>query len=152
MLSICADRVAFAYTDRVQIFQEVYFRLVPGWYGLVGANGAGKSTLAQLIAGTLYPTAGQLWLEPPSATVVLCPQEVDCLQLELRYFAEAKDSESCRWRGLLSLDPPSLARWQSLSPGERRRWQVGSALATTPDILILDEPTNHLDAVARNQN
>jgi len=150
MLSICADRVAFAYTDRVQIFQDVHFRLVPGWYGLVGANGTGKSTLAQLISGRLLPTLGRLWLEPPSVTVLLCPQEVNCLQPELQHFAEAKDSESCRWRGLLSLDPTSLARWQSLSPGERRRWQVGSALAKTPDIHILDEPTNHLDRAGRN--
>ena len=36
-----------------------------------------------------------------------------------------------------------------LSPGERKRWQIGGALAREPDVLFLDEPTNHLDASAR---
>ena len=37
------------------------------------------------------------------------------------------------------------------SPGERRRRQIGEALARDPDILLLDEPTNHLDAAGRGQ-
>ena len=36
-----------------------------------------------------------------------------------------------------------------MSPGERKRWQVASALAADPDVLLLDEPTNHLDGEAR---
>jgi len=36
-----------------------------------------------------------------------------------------------------------------LSPGERKRWQIGAALASAPDVLLLDEPTNHLDEGAR---
>jgi len=36
-----------------------------------------------------------------------------------------------------------------MSPGERKRWQVGGALYQQPEILLLDEPTNHLDADAR---
>jgi ATPase subunit of ABC transporter with duplicated ATPase domains len=38
-----------------------------------------------------------------------------------------------------------------LSPGERRRAQVGAALAAQPDVLVLDEPTNHLDRTARTR-
>ena len=150
MLSVSADRLAFAYTDRVQLFQDVQFRLVPGWYGFVGANGTGKSTMAQLIRGELRPTAGRLWLEPENAIVVLCHQELDELTPELHGFSEATDSESCRWRGLLGLAPSSLGRWKTLSPGERKRWQVADALAANPDVLILDEPTNHLDSVGRD--
>jgi ATPase subunit of ABC transporter with duplicated ATPase domains len=43
----------------------------------------------------------------------------------------------------------SIERWSSLSPGERKRWQIGTAVAAEPDILLLDEPTNHLDREAR---
>ncbi len=35
-------------------------------------------------------------------------------------------------------------------PGERKRWQIASALAAAPDALLLDEPTNHLDNEARH--
>src|SRR5581483_8045209 len=56
---------------------------------------------------------------------------------------------SRRIQGELALEAVSLSRWPSLSPGERRRWQVGAALAARPEILILDEPTDHLDADAR---
>jgi ATPase subunit of ABC transporter with duplicated ATPase domains len=52
-------------------------------------------------------------------------------------------------RAELALDPEELARWRTLSPGERKRWQVGAALADDPECLVLDEPTNHLDASAR---
>ena len=64
---------------------------------------------------------------------------------EIVGFAEASDGEAQRLRGQLGLDVAELERWGSLSPGERKRWQVGTALHADPGILILDEPTNHLD-------
>jgi ATPase subunit of ABC transporter with duplicated ATPase domains len=60
----------------------------------------------------------------------------------------AGEAEAHRLRGLLGLEPAGLARWESLSPGERKRWQVGAALRAEPDVLLLDEPTNHLDLPA----
>ena len=52
-------------------------------------------------------------------------------------------------RGRLGLVPRDVERWASLSPGERKRWQIGAALARAPDVLLLDEPTNHLDVDGR---
>ena len=49
----------------------------------------------------------------------------------------------------LELHAPELGRWESLSPGERKRWQIGAVLAAEPGLLLLDEPTNHLDVAAR---
>jgi ATPase subunit of ABC transporter with duplicated ATPase domains len=51
--------------------------------------------------------------------------------------------------GRLRLEAGDLSRWATLSPGERKRWQLAAALARAPDILLLDEPTNHLDSEAR---
>jgi ATPase subunit of ABC transporter with duplicated ATPase domains len=48
----------------------------------------------------------------------------------------------------MALDTEGLTRWPSLSPGERKRWQIAAALAREPDVLLLDEPTNHLDVDA----
>ena len=149
MAAICAEGLGFGYSDRVTILEQVRFRLTKGWYGLVGANGSGKTTLARLIQGTLEPSNGKLWLEPASASVVLCDQDINALPDGLRHFANREDRKSCRWRGLMQLDIASLERWSTLSPGERKRWQIAAALSELPDVLIVDEPTNHLDAEAR---
>lgn len=146
---VCAERLGFAFTDRVTVFDDVSFRLSPGWYGLVGANGVGKTTLARLIHGELRPSVGRLWLEPDSAEVVVCRQELDQPEPDLLQFAQRSDRESCRLRGLLELGLADLDRWESLSPGERKRWQLAAALGRNPDVLIVDEPTNHLDAAGR---
>ena len=43
--------------------------------GVVGPNGVGKSTLLQILAGLLVPTAGEVRVDPPSATVGYLSQE-----------------------------------------------------------------------------
>jgi ATPase subunit of ABC transporter with duplicated ATPase domains len=60
-------------------------------------------------------------------------------------------SRRARTRGVYagSCDWPEFDRWASLSPGERKRWQIAAALADDPEVLLLDEPTNHLDWNAR---
>lgn len=116
---------------------------------MVGPNGAGKSTLLALIAGELPPSSGRIFLDPPGASVALCRQEVDTPTPEIEAFAEAVDGRSRRWMGRLDIDPGSLPRWDSLSPGERKRWQLAAALAADPVFLLLDEPTNHMDQEGR---
>jgi ATPase subunit of ABC transporter with duplicated ATPase domains len=128
---------------------DVRFRLSEGWVGLVGANGAGKSTLARLISGALRPSVGRIWVEPVGARVTVCEQEIEQLSVDLIQFSRQSDRESCRWRGLLGLAGNSLERWSTLSPGERKRWQIAAALSAQAEVLIVDEPTNHLDADAR---
>ena len=44
---------------------------------VVGPNGVGKSTLLALVAGDLVPESGAVTRSPPSATVLLLPQERD---------------------------------------------------------------------------
>jgi ATPase subunit of ABC transporter with duplicated ATPase domains len=124
--------------------------LTPGWTGLVGPNGAGKTTLLRLLSRALAPASGRVVYDPPELSVVTCPQGVEEHSPELGRLAAAP-GPSRRLLGLLGLDPPQLARWPSLSPGERKRWQIFAALAAEPDVLLLDEPTNHLDAEANAQ-
>ncbi len=43
--------------------------------GVIGHNGVGKSTLLQILTGLLLPDAGQVTIDPPSATVGYLAQE-----------------------------------------------------------------------------
>ncbi|MDC0707740.1 ATP-binding cassette domain-containing protein [Stigmatella sp. ncwal1] len=149
MPSLRAHGVSFAFLDAVPLLTGVEFHLSPGWTGLVGANGAGKSTLLRLLAGELTPTEGHLQLEPRTPLIRFCPQGVEALTEDITAFAESWEAVARRVLGQLGLEASALERWPTLSPGERKRWQVGAALASEPDVLLLDEPTNHLDAEAR---
>jgi ATPase subunit of ABC transporter with duplicated ATPase domains len=141
--------LSFSYADSVSILTEVSFTLAPGWTGIVGANGNGKTTLLRLVSGKLEPTAGHVRLDPPSGTMRICAQTVETITLEIEQFARSTDGVARRSHGELQLEPTTLARWPTLSPGERKRWQVGAALAEEPAVLMLDEPTDHLDVEAR---
>ncbi len=144
--------LAFAHPKAAPLFHSIDLHFSAGWTGLVGENGTGKSTLLQLIAGSLEPTEGSVRIErddgaPPR--VVTCAQSLDADRDEVRAFAAALDREAVRLRAALQLDPSVLRRAPTLSPGERRRWQIGAALYAAPDVLLLDEPESHLDAAAR---
>ena len=84
------------------------------------------------------------------ATAILLRQTVEDLTPEIGRFASSLDGNACRLFGELALRPDDIARWPTLSPGERKRWQVGAALWSDPDVLMLDEPTDHLDLEARD--
>ena len=147
-LSLRVEHLTFSYGERV-LLADATFHLSRGWTGLVGPNGSGKTTLLRLVAGQREPSSGTILLEPRGeVTVALCPQEVETLEGTVRDFAESDDGLARRLRGRLDLNPLSLERWDTLSPGERKRWQVGAVLSLEPDVLLLDEPTNHLDAEA----
>ena len=132
------------------VLAGVSLHLEPGWTGIVGPNGAGKTTLLRLIGGLLVPDAGRLDVPRP---VHLCAQHVfgESAPTEVLEFSWDWSGAACRWRGRLELEPEQLERWPTLSPGERRRWQIGAALAAEPAVLLLDEPTNHLDGAGRER-
>ncbi|MFO0683216.1 MAG: ATP-binding cassette domain-containing protein [Sandaracinus sp.] len=138
--------VSFARPLSPAVFEGVDLSLAPGWTGLVGANGAGKTTLLALVGGELAPTAGSVE-RPPDAQVASIPQSIEAPPDDA--LARRDDRAAHRLRAALALVPEDLARWPTLSPGERRRWQIGAALAHEPDVLLVDEPTNHLDREGR---
>ena len=139
MPSIRFTGVGFAHDGSGAVLTGVDLHLGAGWAGVVGANGAGKTTLLGLAVGELAPGAGLVVRDPDDSFAHLCPQRVD----------DPPDRDGGRWARRLGLDPDMLARWPTLSPGERKRWQLAAALDADPDVLALDEPTNHLDGAGR---
>jgi len=149
MPSIRLDRLTFAYVDAEPILDAADVHIPPGWTALVGENGAGKTTLLRLVAGELDPIAGRVRLDPAGARTILCSQTVEVPGATVGALAASGEGPARKLRGTLGLDPSALARWDTLSPGERKRWQIGGALYAEPEVLLLDEPTNHLDGAGR---
>ncbi len=146
-----ARGVGVAWSASMPVLKDVSFVLTPGFHGLVGANGAGKTTLLRVLAGVLVPHEGAVHARPDGATIAYCPQTVDVPGDDVLDLASAYDGLAAELKGRLALDEAELERWPTLSPGERKRWQIGGALAREPDVLLLDEPTNHLDSTARDR-
>ncbi len=58
------------------VLDDVSFTIGPATcLGVVGPNGVGKSTLLQILAGLSVPTAGEVRVDPPTATVGYLSQE-----------------------------------------------------------------------------
>ena len=146
MSSIRLADVTFAFPQQHSLIESCTLDLGRGWTGLVGRNGSGKSTLLDLIDGTLAPTRGRV--DTGGLRIVRCYQGLEMTR-PVEELAHAWTSESLKWMSLLELDPGDFWRWEELSPGMRRRWQLAAALHTEPGALLLDEPTNHVDTAGR---
>jgi ATPase subunit of ABC transporter with duplicated ATPase domains len=146
MTRVVLDNVSFGFTS--PLFERLSISFEPGWTSLVGANGSGKTTLLRLIAGELTPSEGRV-RRVSDGSLAWCRQQSRDQLDELLEFARDESRAARRWRGLFGVEPHQLARFESLSSGERKRWQLARALALEPSVLLLDEPTNHLDADAR---
>jgi ATPase subunit of ABC transporter with duplicated ATPase domains len=141
--------VGFSHADATPLFSDLEIDLAPGWTALAGPNGAGKTTLLGLVAGELAPSHGHVAREPADAAVAICRQMPERASPEVVAFAFRFEGTAPRTRARFGLDPDDVERWETLSPGERQRWQVAAALDSAPEVLLLDEPTNHLDVRAR---
>ncbi|MDR1248323.1 MAG: ATP-binding cassette domain-containing protein [Treponema sp.] len=140
------NSVEFTYPSQINpALREASFELAPGWTGIAGENGAGKTTLLLLATGRLLPAAGHI-LGPRDS--LYCPQRVDDMPEAWEELFFAGDNAAGRLMDRLGIGADWPYRWETLSYGERKRFQVAAALWRNPGMLAMDEPTNHLDAEA----
>jgi ABC-2 type transport system ATP-binding protein len=134
-------------------------------YGFLGRNGAGKTTALKMLAGLLWPDAGEIRVNgvaPAQFTVqdrwkigyvsekqILMPgMRVAALLQFSSQFYPGWDFGVCeRMLRRFKIDPQK--RIKTLSQGTARQVALLLALAQKPDLLILDEPAANLDVVAR---
>ena len=139
--------------------------------GLLGPNGAGKTTTFNMIAGSVRPTRGQVFLGDREITelpmyrrarlgVTYLPQEAsifrrlsvaDNINAILETVEDDKTRRRERLRELLAelgLTDKAGRRGDSLSGGERRRVEITRALVLDPQYMLLDEPFAGVDPIA----
>lgn len=143
--------VSFSYNIPSEyIISSLTTHFTGGWTGIVGPNGSGKSTIAKLAAGILTPVKGIITASSKNYIALYCSQETEYPPENSGEFISAADNSSGKIKSLLAINDDWLHRWDTLSHGERKRFQTGVSLWMMPDILALDEPTNHLDYSLKN--
>ena len=139
--------------------------------GLVGPNGSGKTTFLRVVAGTLSPQRGQVYVEGremPSlrprdrARLVAMVQQSPAVpsgftSLEVVLMGRNPYLGLLQWEGPKDIEicqrvMELTETWEfahrplaSMSGGEIQRVFIARALAQETPVLILDEPTAHLD-------
>ena len=138
-------------------------------FGFVGPNGAGKTTTLRIIAGSMRPTAGRIWLggddvvaDPMAAKARLgfIPDRpflyekltgAEFLQFVAGLYGQ--DGEVVEKRIDELLEVFELSRWkheliESYSHGMRQKLIISSALIHRPECIVVDEPMVGLDPKA----
>ena len=146
-----------------------------GTLALVGQTGCGKTTLADLMAGVLVPTQGQVTIDGEELTparasawragIGYVPQDVymteDSVRKNIAFGVDEDQIDDIRVRqaatearihefveGLSEgYDTVVGERGLAISGGQRQRVGIARALYRDPDLLIFDEATSALDTV-----
>jgi lipopolysaccharide export system ATP-binding protein len=139
--------------------------------GLLGPNGAGKTTTFNMIAGSVRPTRGRVYLGDLEITdlpmyrrarlgITYLPQEAsifrrltvaDNVNAILETVEKDRAVRRERLRNLLAelgLTDKANRRGDTLSGGERRRVEITRALVLDPHYMLLDEPFAGVDPIA----
>jgi len=130
--------------------------------GVLGLNGSGKSTLLKLVAGLLFPTAGEISVfgGTPRAnrarTVFL--GETDTLwpwmtPTDAGRFMDGlySDFDPVRFEELLGVLEVPRRKTKAMSKGERGRLRLAMALARNAKLYLLDEPLAGIDLISREK-
>jgi cobalt/nickel transport system ATP-binding protein len=167
--------IEYTFTARYPALRGIDLKIEAGERLVVlGANGCGKSTLLHILAGLLFPTAGEAWafgrrlteesFSDASFTAffrgrvgflfqnpevqLFCPTVLDEVAfgpLQLNASQEEALEKSREVIAMLGLEKISGRSPHQLSGGEKKKVALASVLSLNPDVLLLDEPAGGLD-------
>src|SRR5713226_4324917 len=163
--------------DGILALKDASFTVAAGEvHALMGENGAGKSTLAKIIAGSVKPDSGRIFLDGQPVSIAspldarrlglgIIYQELDLfprltiaenivigsLQFESRQFVNFKELDRfCRpLLEQVGLDCNPRTQLSCLSIGQMQLVAIARALSMRARLILMDEPTSALfgDAV-----
>ena len=139
--------------------------------GLLGPNGAGKTTTFNMVAGSIRPTEGRVFLDGEDITelpmyrrarmgITYLPQEASIFRKltvadNIGAILETVESNRVRRKERLAellaelgLTAKANRKGADLSGGERRRVEITRALVLDPKFMLLDEPFAGVDPIA----
>jgi iron complex transport system ATP-binding protein len=161
------EHVGFRIGDQL-VLDDVQLDLPSGsMVGLVGANGSGKTTLLRLLARTITPQTGIVWLDDErlweldgrrfSELVVDVgadrPDDLDGTVAEVLGAAGGEGGAHLVEELLVAAGLAELRhrRVDELSGGERQRAVLATALIRRPSVLLVDEPSHRIDIRYQHQ-
>lgn len=171
-----AEGTSGATTTRVSGYalRDINFSISEGeQIAIIGPNGAGKSTVLKLLAGTIKPSEGTVFMHGTNPAEHICiafvPQrsQIDLAfpvtveevvmmgrvrQIGLFRRPGKRDWEHVR-ASLERVNTLHLAKRQigELSGGQQQRVFIARALAQETDLLLLDEPLTGLDVPSQEK-
>ena len=139
--------------------------------GLLGPNGAGKTTTFNMMAGSVRPSEGKIFLGDTDITespmyrrarmgITYLPQEASIFRKltvadNIGAILETVESNRARRKERLAellaelgLTEKANRKGADLSGGERRRVEITRALVLNPQFMLLDEPFAGVDPIA----
>ncbi|MFM0076081.1 ABC transporter ATP-binding protein [Paraburkholderia sediminicola] len=160
------ENLSKRYSERI-IFQGLHYDTAAGCVALNDESGSGKSTLLGILAGTIEPDAGEVWLggqslrtAPREAKSMLTYVPEDCMTYPeqtgrdylARVASERKttvDSHTLELAHRFGLEPHFDKRFEQMSFGTRKKFFLTGAVLGETKVVIADEPVGGLDASAR---
>ena len=149
------------------LFQRLRYSTGAGCIALNDEMGSGKTTLLGILAGTIEPDEGEVWLDghslrraPLQAQSVLAYVPDDCMAYPLQtghafleQVASARqttlDSRALDLAQRFGLAPHLEKRFEQMSFGTRKKIFLTATALGKPSVVIADEPAGGLDATAR---